>query len=102
MNAAVQRALLNTNRSDPTSSNYGKLWSEEDVNRAFAPSEDTSRAVADWLIGSGIEKSRISLSDNQGWIGFEATTAEAEELFLAEFHEHEHSETGRMAIGCDE
>lgn len=89
-------------RSDPRSPNFGKHWSEEDVNRAFAPTETTVRAVFDWLVSHGIAANRISHSDNKGWVGFDATAAEAEAIFLTQFHEHEHMESGRLSIACDE
>lgn len=72
------------------------------MNRAFAPSDDTVEAVVGWLVSSGIAEERISLSDNRGWIGFDATAQEAESLFLAEFHEHEHTMTGKISVACDE
>lgn len=72
------------------------------MNRAFAPSDDTVDTVVDWLVSSGIAEERVFLSDNRGWIGFDATAEEAESLFLAEFHEHEHTQTGKFSVACDE
>lgn len=56
----------------------------------------------DWLIENGISKDRVFHSDNKGWIGFDATAAEAEALFVTEFHEHEHMQTGKLSVACDE
>lgn len=89
-------------RSDPKSANFGKHWSEEEVNRAFAPSQDSVDAVVEWLVAHGVMKERISHSDNKGWIGFDASAEEAEALFLTQFHEHEHVQTGKMSVSCDE
>lgn len=89
-------------RSHPDSQNFGKHWSEEDVNRAFAPTNDTIEAVIAWLVSSEISSERIFLSDNKGWIGFDATVGEAERLFLTEFYEQEHAQTGKISVACDE
>lgn len=99
---AVEREVLIADRSDPKSANFGKHWTEEEVIRAFAPSETSVSAVVDWLVDHGVVKDRISHSDNKGWIGFDATAEEAEALFLTEFHEQEHIKTGRLSVACDE
>jgi tripeptidyl-peptidase-1 len=67
----------------------------------FAPLEDTVAAVKGWLTSSGIDASRILHYDNKGWLAFDATAEEAEGLFGAEFHEHEHSKSPSVRIGCD-
>lgn len=72
------------------------------MNRAFAPSHDTIAAVVAWLASSDVSEDRIVLSDNKGWIGFDATAQEAEKLFLAEFYEHVHTQTGKLSVACDE
>lgn len=68
----------------------------------FAPSEETVETVKQWLIDSGIAQHRITHSDNQGWLAFDATTEEAEGLLHAEFHEYQHSATGHINAACDE
>jgi tripeptidyl-peptidase I len=67
----------------------------------FAPSEDSVAAVRDWLISSGIAPQRITHSDNKGWLAFDATVAEAEELLLTEYHIYEHKATGHVSAACD-
>lgn len=74
----------------------------EEVHDLFAPVEDHVNAVRHWLHEAGIDKSRIVHSDNKGWLAFDATTEEAERLFRAEFYEHEHSQSDRVRVGCDE
>jgi len=73
----------------------------EEVIKTFAPIEDTVTAVHDWLQESGISKHRITHSDNKGWLAFDATAEEAENLFHAEYYEHEHPTTGTLRVGCD-
>ena len=55
-----------------------------------------------WLVSSGIGMDRITHSDNKGWLAFDASTQESEDLFAAEFHEYEHERTGDVAAACDE
>lgn len=85
----------------PESPNYGHLWTAEQVNKAFAPTAETVTAVRDWLIGAGIHESRISVSDNKGWLAFDAAVEEAEQLFKAQFYEHGHDEEDKYTVGCD-
>jgi tripeptidyl-peptidase-1 len=87
--------------SDPSSPKYGQYWSAAEVHDMFAPPEDTVAAVKGWLTSSGIDASRILHYDNKGWLAFDATAEEAEGLFGAEFHEHEHSKSPSVRIGCD-
>jgi tripeptidyl-peptidase-1 len=86
----------------PSSPNYGKHWTSQQVNKAFAPTAETVQTVRDWLINSGIAASRISVSDNKGWLGFDATIEEAESLFQAQYYEHEHPDANKYTVGCDE
>ena len=88
--------------SDPSSSKYGQYWSADAVHEMFAPSEETVAAVKGWLTSSGIDVSRIFHYDNKGWLAFDATTEEAERLLSAEFHEHEHTKSANVRIGCDQ
>jgi len=67
----------------------------------FRPLKDTVDSVLSWLAASSISEERITHFENKGWLAFNATAKEAEELFLAEFHEYEHSTTGNMAAACD-
>ena len=95
-------SLTILDRSNPSSPNFGKQWSSEDVINAFRPSEDTERAVRQWLVEGGIQASRISHSENKGWFAFYATAKEAESLLFAEYHEYEDSITGGVIPSCDE
>lgn len=59
------------------------------------------QSVKDWLISAGIDSSRIVHSDNKGWLAFDATAQEAENLLLAEYYEHEHVRSEGLRVGCD-
>lgn len=43
----------------------GKHWSAEKVANTFAPHPETKDAVMNWLIESGIDRSRLSLSSGK-------------------------------------
>lgn len=89
--------------SHPESKNYGKHWTAAEVNKFFAPTAETVQTVRDWLIQSGIASHRITVSDNKGWLAFDATVAEAEELLRAEYYEHaHHSDENKFTVGCDQ
>ncbi|KAI9667642.1 MAG: hypothetical protein M1821_000459 [Bathelium mastoideum] len=88
--------------SDPTSPNYGKHWTSEQVNDVFQPSNDTIQAVTQWLEESGISSSRIRQSANKVWLNFGATVREAERLLYTDYHIFEHRMKGDMAVACDQ
>jgi len=87
----------------PDSKNYGKHYSAEEVNRLFAPTAETVQAVRNWLIDSGIAEHRIKVSDNKGWLAFDAEIHEAEELFRTQYFQQEHSKhANKYSVGCDQ
>ncbi|KAI0629798.1 subtilisin-like protein [Trametes polyzona] len=83
----------------PNSPTYGQHFSPEDVVDIFAPSDETIRAVTEWLVESGIRKERLRLTASKGWIEVNTTTAEVEDLINAEYHVYTHS-SGAQQIGC--
>ena len=88
--------------SDPASPRYAQHYTAEEVIDIFAPAAETVEAVSKWLHSAGIEAARITHSVNKQWLGFDATTAEAEELLQTEYHFYEHARTGENNIACDE
>ncbi|KAI0120716.1 peptidase S8/S53 domain-containing protein [Xylariales sp. AK1849] len=84
----------------PSSPNYGKHLTHEEVIELFAPAEETVSAVRDWLIQSGVNESRIMPYENKGWLGVDMPVKEAEALFLTQYHEYERQ--GSLRLGCDE
>jgi len=87
--------------SDPESANYAKHWTPEQVIEAFAPSPETVRSVEKWLRSSGISSS-ITHSDNQGWLAFDATTAEMEKLLSTQYYTYHHTEHDTITTACDQ
>jgi subtilase family serine protease len=51
--------------STPGSENYGKHMSPEEIIEFFAPHEDSTNAVTEWLVSSGISSDRFALSANK-------------------------------------
>ncbi|EIW80513.1 subtilisin-like protein [Coniophora puteana RWD-64-598 SS2] len=87
--------------SHPHSPNYGKHWSVKDVLEKFSPNRETVKTVHDWLTENGIEKERIRLSPNKGWIEVDATIEEAEALLQTEYSVYSHV-SGKEHVGCSE
>ncbi|KDR74449.1 hypothetical protein GALMADRAFT_227502 [Galerina marginata CBS 339.88] len=85
--------------SHPESPKYGQHYSAAEVVETFAPSAASIATVTQWLTESGISRDRLRLSANKGWIHFNATAAEAEELLQTEYHVFTHS-SGEEQIGC--
>lgn len=54
--------------SDPTSPNYGKHWSAEEVREYFAPSDEAVDTVTRWLVEAGVNSELIGYSDDRAWV----------------------------------
>ncbi|EPE06600.1 alkaline serine protease [Ophiostoma piceae UAMH 11346] len=87
--------------ADPKSANFAKHMSSKEVVDFFAPERATVDAVVAWVTSSGIDIERVSLSANKQWIQFDASTAEAEQLLLTEYHEYEHNQHGTRDIATE-
>ena len=74
----------------PSSPTYGQHYTPLDVVNAFSPSEETISTVISWLTESGLDRDRLRLTVNKGWVEVNATTAEVEELLQAEYHVYMH------------
>ena len=87
--------------SDPTSPNYGKHWTSEQVIKAFQPSSETVQTVHQWLVDAGIPAHTITHSDNKAWLAFTASSKQMESLLHTEYHEYEDEKTGGITPACD-
>ena len=54
----------------------------------------------DWLIESGIDRSRLSYSTGQNWVQFDGTVEEAERIFATEYWFYKHAKGG-YRLACD-
>ena len=59
-------SMLMRDSAHPTSPNFGRHWTAEEVNDRFAPSDDTIQTVRDWLVSHGISDSGIVVTANKG------------------------------------
>ncbi|PWY96667.1 aorsin [Aspergillus sclerotioniger CBS 115572] len=90
------------NVSDSVSPNYGKFWTAEEVANTFAPSDETVKAVRSWLVGAGVDESRLAQTKNQGWIVFGASAKEAEALLHTKYYHYTDKISGTKAIAAEE
>ncbi len=67
----------------------------------FAPEDRTIETVKEWLATFGIQPERVTLTQNKGWLAFDATTEEAENLLHTKYHLYEHTVLGHSAPACD-
>ncbi|KAF7198229.1 Aorsin, partial [Pseudocercospora fuligena] len=87
--------------SHPTSSNYGKHWTSEEVIEAFKPSDETVETVRQWLIDSGIPSASITHSDNKGWLALHIPAHQLESLLHTTYHEFEDQRSRGVMPACD-
>ena len=85
--------------SDPTSENYGKHWSAEKIANTFKPSNETVDTVLTWLVRAGISLQRIKQSQSLGWLQFNCTVTEAQNLLKTEYYTFKHT-SGAPHVGC--
>lgn len=88
--------------SHPSSPNYSKHWTPEQVARAFSPSDESLDAVRSWLSSSGIASDRLTQSRSLSWLEFEASVGEAEELLKTKYHVYEHGQSGQLHVASEE
>jgi tripeptidyl-peptidase-1 len=86
--------------SSPTSPNFGKFWSHDEIIEAFQPPPESVENVLFWLESEGVERHKVTHSDNKQWLVFSATASMAESLFHTEYHEF-HDIEGRSLTGTD-
>lgn len=85
--------------SDPTSENYGNYWTAEKIANTFKPSNETVDAVLKWLVRAGISLQRIKRSQSLGWLQFNCTVTEAQNLLKTEYYKFKHT-SGAPHVGC--
>ena len=64
----------------------------------LAPEQKIVDSVKEWLAGFRIRLGRVSHSQIEGWLASNATTEEAENHFLTEYHLHEYISFGHMTL----
>ena len=104
--ALTQSNLDRTNEylmqvSHPESDTYGQHWSAKSIAETFAPAQEAVDLVTAWLVSEGVQLERILRSQSLGWLVFNATVDEAQNLLKAEYYRYRHS-SGKPHVGCAE
>ncbi|KDR77808.1 hypothetical protein GALMADRAFT_278796 [Galerina marginata CBS 339.88] len=86
--------------SHPDSPNYGRHWAPAQIAETFAPSSETVDIVHSWLVGAGIDASRLRVSPSKVWIHLNATVEEAERLLRTQYNVYQH-QGGAKHIACE-
>ncbi|KAI0787653.1 subtilisin-like protein [Fomes fomentarius] len=86
--------------ADPSSPNYGQLWTASRVAKTFRPSKESIDAVHSWLVDDGMEMSRFRLSKDGGYVHLNVSVSEAERLLAAEYYVYKHADSGVEHVGC--
>ena len=84
--------------SHPESLKNAQNFTPMEIVDIFAPSEETTSVVINWLVDSGFSRDRLRLSPNKGWILVNASTSEVENLLNTEYHVYSHP-SGDKQIG---
>ncbi|KAF2800034.1 subtilisin-like protein [Melanomma pulvis-pyrius CBS 109.77] len=85
--------------SNPSSKDYGKHWSIEEVRKTFAPSDETRESVLQWLSQHGISSVRDEGALHT--LAFDLPVADAEKLLNTKYYVYEHDESGDAHVACD-
>ncbi|TRM66566.1 peptidase S8/S53 domain-containing protein [Schizophyllum amplum] len=82
--------------STPSSANYGKHLTQDEVKAYASPSAETSSAVSDWLSGEGITFDIGGSYDN--WVTFSVPVSKANELLDASYETFLHTPTDSSQV----
>lgn len=84
--------------SDPESSDFGKHWSHDRVNRWFLPDQNHIDEVVLWLRRSDY-RSKVILSPCKGFLFFNSLVSEMEPLLPTSYYIYKHEATSRVQFG---
>ncbi|KAI1847111.1 hypothetical protein JX266_006986 [Neoarthrinium moseri] len=85
--------------SHPSSPDYARYYSPEEVVEKFAPSGETIDNVRSWISSNG---GSSILSRDKGWLHVNMTVAEAESMLSTQYYEYKHISMNRSTISCEE
>jgi len=92
--AGLEKALYDV--STPTSANYRKFLSKEQVEAFVKPSDDTMIKVNAWLKANNLQST--SLSPAGEWISISVPVSKANSLFAADYQTFTHTQTGTQGL----
>ncbi|KAJ7066405.1 family S53 protease-like protein [Mycena amicta] len=87
--SGLESALLDV--STPSSPNYGKHLTKDEVNAFLAPSSQALAAVQNWLANNNISASSEAAGD---WLTIKLPVSQANTLLNANFEMYQHAATG--------
>ncbi|ETW78237.1 serine protease S53 [Heterobasidion irregulare TC 32-1] len=82
--------------STPSSAQYRRHLSKEEVEKFVAPTAETVLAVDGWLSSNGLTSTKVSPAGD--WISVSMTVEQANKLLDADFSTFTHLDTGKQAI----
>ncbi|KAI0776517.1 family S53 protease [Trametes elegans] len=82
--------------STPSSANYGKFLSKDEVAEYVAPTEDTVRAVGAWLSAHGLAATPSSPAGD--WLALDVSVGQANALLGADYAVYTHGASGRELV----
>ncbi|KAK1853235.1 protease s8 tripeptidyl peptidase [Colletotrichum chrysophilum] len=85
--------------SDPSSSQYAKHYTQQDIIDKFAPSDKTITAVQSWVSENGATS---VLSKDRGWLHVNTTVADAERMLHAQYYEYHQAAGNHSTVACEE
>jgi tripeptidyl-peptidase-1 len=86
--------------SNPSSKDYGRHWSINEVTDTFAPSEESRHEVLQWLSDNGI--STVKDGGALHTVDFDLPVSEVERLLKTEYWIYEHDASGEAHMACEE
>lgn len=72
------------------------------MTELFAPDEKSIAAVKDWLVKSGVNADTISSSKSKGWLDFETTVGNLQDVLKTTYHVYNHVDGKGQHIGAEE
>jgi tripeptidyl-peptidase-1 len=87
----------------PNSPNFGQHWSAKQIAETFSPSPEAADAVRAWLLNAdeSLSIDSISLSPSRGWLTFNATALQVENLLHTTYYVYQHYSTGAEQIASE-
>lgn len=85
--------------SHPSSPQFAKHYTRQDVIDKFAPSGETINAVQSWVSANGAAS---VLSSDKGWLYVNTTVAGAEKMLHTQYYEYRQTAGNHSTVACEE
>ncbi|QLI69459.1 Tripeptidyl-peptidase sed1 [Metarhizium brunneum] len=87
--------------SDPSSKNYGSHYTQDKVVDLFSPAPESIETVKRWLVDRGVPENQIKSPKSKGWLDFETTVGQLEDILKTNYHLYENKKTRSEHLGAD-